>query len=380
MNRKMSLIFVVLFLANAFGFAGFAQKNSPGELVLEITYFSGRAPAYQTISESAADSKWAWYSLFKRTPNFQVPADAFPVRAVKFVPFFVKDTVKINVSVLVGKKMHEDEKIVGVYSARETERIVIKKLKNFGVEPFEIAVVRVAPSASVLPSVVNKTNSLQVISIEPNFSTLPTYKLRLLNTSDKSVSAFAFETLVGNQKKLSGMPQGAQGAALIEAGETFEKTIPNSLQNVKTPDGAVPNVQPNQTIVITMIIFADGSFEGEPFDAARFRGFLLGRKIALKQIINVLQPDAKRENVAHKMSNLQTVADETDFAALLKDFAALPEKEKSRMRVSVEVAANGVKTDFLRGLEEAQNLKPEEFRVWLGEIRESYQKWLAKLP
>ncbi|MCA1638495.1 MAG: hypothetical protein LC768_09215, partial [Acidobacteria bacterium] len=357
MNRKMSLVFVGLFLVNAFGLAGFAQKNSPGELVLEITFLNGRPPAYQTISESAANSKWAWYSLFKRTPDFQIPAGGLPVRAVKFVPYFEKDSVKINVSVLTGQKFHDEEKVVGAYSARENERIVIKELKNFGVEPFEIAVVRVAPSASVLPSVINKTNSLQVIGVEPNFSTLPTYKLRLLNTSDKAISAFAFETLVNNQKRLSGMPQGTQGAALIEAGETFEKLIPNSLQNVKMPDGAVPTVQPNQTIVITMVVFADGSYEGEMFAAAGFRGFLVGRKTALKQIINILQPNTKPENLARQMSNLQITLDEADFAALLKEFSALSEKEKANLRVPVEVAVSGVKKDFLRQLEEAQNLK-----------------------
>ena len=380
MNRKMSLVFVGLFLANVFGFAGFAQKNFPGGLALEITFFKGRPPAYIEIAESAANAKWAWYSLFERTPNFQSPAGALPVRAVKFVPFLEKDVVKINVSVLTGQKFHDNEKAVGVYSARENERLMIKELTNFGVEPFEIAVVRVAPSASVLPSVVNKTNSLQITGIEPNFSTLPTYKLRLLNTSDKAISAFAFETLVNNQKRLSGMPQGARGSALIEAGGTLEKVIPNSLQNVKMPDGSVPTVQPNQTIVITMVVFADGSFEGEPLAAAGFRGFLSGRKTALKQIINVLQPTAKPENLARQISNLQIAVDETDFTALVKEFSALSEKEKANLRISIEVAGNGVKRDFLRELEEAQNLKPEEFRAWLTETRESYQKWLAEIP
>ena len=380
MNRKLSSVFFALILSNAFVIAGFAQKDSSGGLALEVTFFKGRPPAHIEIAESAAKAKWAWYSLFERTANFKPADDALPVLAVKFVPFLEKDTVKINVSVLVGKKTHEDEKTVGVYTARENERLTIKELANFGVEPFEIAVVRVAPSATVLPTVVNKTNSLQITGIEPNFSTLPTYKLRLLNTSDKAIIAFAFETLVNNQKRLSGMPQGERGAALIEAGETFEKVLPNALQNVKMPDGTVPSVQPNQTIVITMVVFADGSYEGDILAAANYRGFLSGRKTALKQIINFLQPSAQPENLAKQMSNLQIVADETEFAALTKEFSALAEKEKSSLRMAIEIGANGAKRDFLRELEEAQNLKPEEFRVWLAEIKESYQKWLAELP
>lgn len=376
----MSLIFIGLFLANAFNFAGFAQKNSSGGLALEITFYKGKPPAFQTIAESSASAKWAWYSLFERTPDFQPSAGTLTVRAVKFVPYLEKDAVKINVSVLTGQKFHDNEKVVGVYTARENERIVIKDLTNFGVEPFEIAVVRVAPSATVLPSVINKTNSLQVTGVEPNFSTLPTFKLRLLNTSDKAVSAFAFETLVNNQKKLSGMPQSERGAVLIEAGETFEKVIPNPVQNVKMPDGSVPAVQPNQTIVITMVVFADGSYEGDVITAASFRGFSAGRKSVLNQIINLLQPTVQPENLAKQILNLQIVVDEPNFTALLKEFPALSEKEKERLRVSVEVAANGVKRDFLREFEKAQNLKPEEYRVWLTETKESFQKWLTKLP
>jgi len=380
MNKKMLLLFVGLFLANVFGFASFAQKTSPGGLALEITFYKGKPPAFQTISESSANAKWAWYSLFERTPHFQLAAGALPVRAVKFVPYLEKDLVKINVSVLTGQKFHDDEKVVGVYTARENERIVVKDLANFGVEPFQIAVVRVAPSATVLPSVINKTNSLQVTGVEPNFSTLPTFKLRLLNTSDKAVSAFAFETLVNNQKKLSGMPQSERGAVLIEAGETFEKVIPNPVQNVKMPDGSVPAVQPNQTIVITMVVFADGSYEGDPITAASFRGFQTGRKSALKQIINLLQPAAQPENLAKQISNLQIAVEEPNFAALLKEFPAFSEKEKERLRISVEVAANGIKRDFSREFEAAQNLKPEEYRVWLTETKESFQKWLTELP
>jgi hypothetical protein len=291
--------------------------------------------------------------------------------------------VKINVTVFTGKKFFENEEIVGAYSIRENERLQIKDLTNFGVEPFEIAVVRVAPSASILPSVVNKTISLQVVGIEPLFSTLPYYKIRLLNNSEKAVSAFTFETSSDSGTQLWGMFQGEKGESLIKARETIEKEIQNTLEDRKSLNDQLPPVKAGQTLVITSVNFADGSYEGNASSAVQFRAFQLGRKLQLKQIIELIQVTEKLDlnALAEQALKLETSVDETELNELLRDFSTLNEKEKSRLSGTVEIASDKVKRDFVRELEmQIQKSTPGSVSAWLNSTREQYQNWIKSLP
>ncbi len=105
--------------------------------------------------------------------------------------------MKVRVSVFTGEKFHDKEVFVADLEIREDERKSVKELTEFGVEPFELAVVRDIPTVASLPTIVNKTASLQV-AVEPNFSLLPNFKMKLLNNSNKAVVAFAFEMVAGN--------------------------------------------------------------------------------------------------------------------------------------------------------------------------------------
>jgi hypothetical protein len=318
---------------------------APAGIALEVNFIKTTPPAYMTINENGSKSG-SWYALFGQIPNFQAPPNTLPVRSVNIVPQFEKDTVKVAVSVFKGHRFQEREEAVAVYFIRENERISVKELANFGVEPFELAVVRVAPSATILPSVINQTNSLQVAGIEPIFTTLPAYQISFINTSDKAVSAFAFETSTDNRRRLSAMPQGVQGQALIEAGAIYERKFPNILQEVKITGGQSPTIQPNQTLVILMVVFEDGSYEGDAIQAARFCAFRLGRKLQLKQM-----GDFSLETLDKQTANLKFTMDENAFAELLKEFPSLTEKEKNSLRGAIEASASGVRREFLQPLE-----------------------------
>jgi hypothetical protein len=361
----------------------FAQPNSPNGLTLELTFFKGKPPAYQSIADSAAEAKWSWYSLFKRVSGFQNSADRQPVKAVKFVPYLEKNQVKINVTVFTGNKFFENEEVVGRYSMRENERLTIKELETFGVEPFEVAVVRVTPSSSTLPSIVNKTNSLQIISIEPNFSTLPSYKIRLLNSSEKAVRGFTFETTINNRMQLSGMPYGEKDRLLIKTGETFEKVIPNLLEYQKISNEQIPVLKTNQTFVITSVVFADGSYEGAAQSAAPFRAFLMGRKLQLKQIIELIQSVEKTNlnSLAEQTLKLGTNINETQYNEFLKDFPALDENQKNSFRRAAEIASDKIKRDFVIELElQIKNATSNSMLAWLNSTKEQYQNWMESLP
>jgi hypothetical protein len=206
-------------------------------IALEVTYLAGQAPTYQTVPWASAPRGWVWYGRFGRVAGWQLPAGAQPIQAVRIVPFLDEEAVRITVSVLRGEKFHDTEDQVASYSVRENERVTLTALKDFGIEPFEIRVVRVAPQTSELPTIVNNTKSLEVIGIEPLISTFPLYKLTLHNLSNKNISALRINVALEGRTRQSGMPQGDYGEPLIKAGvyRELKQRLPTTAQ--ATPGG-----------------------------------------------------------------------------------------------------------------------------------------------
>jgi hypothetical protein len=388
MNKILSIIALILCFGNVFVFAQTAEQTvTPNGLALEVTFFKGKPPDYMSISDSAAKPRWAWYSLFKRIPDFQVSVGKLPVRAVKFVPYLEDGAVKVKVSVLSGQTSLDVEESVVAYTMRENDRISVKGLMDFGVEPFEIALIRVTPSTSALPSIENKTTSLQVSAIETNFSTLPSFKMTLLNASDKAVSAFTFEMMENGRLRTSAMPHDPRGGEfVITPGGTLVKEMLIPLENKQPIAGEIPKPSNQQTIVISSVIFADGSYEGVESRASQFRAFTLGRKTQLKQIIALLESIESNSaafnfaKFAEQASKLETKIGDAELSELAKRFPSLSEKEKSGMRGSAEFAANSVRKEFLNGMERyRQEVEPNVVRADLKSLKEKYQEWLSRL-
>lgn len=387
MSVKLLGILLILCIASLICFAQSPErKSAPTGLTLEITFLKGRPPSYMTISESLATARWAWYGAFATLPDFKTSAERPPVQAVKFIPYLENNVVKVKVRVFTGQKGFENEEDVAVYSMREGEHTSVKELINFGVEPIEIAVVRVAPTVSVLPSVENKTASLKVTSIEPNFSTLPSYKLSVLNNSDKAVSAFTYETFENGRKRILAMPQNRYNENLIEPGATLIREIQVPFERKQIVEGESPKQASAQTIVISSVIFADGTFEGDAFRASQFRAYVAGRKLRVKQLIALIQANENNfseysfAKFVEQASKLETKIDEREFGALLKQFPSLAESEKAFLRNGVETASDIVKEEFLKETKRYQpRLESTEARAFLKGLKEQYQKWLARL-
>lgn len=396
MSRKILPLLLLLCFGNIF-FATAQQKPeqqktveekpAPTGLVLEVGFLKNRPPAYIAIGATLQTTHWAWYAAFERLPNFQTTAEKPPVQAVKFIPYLEDGAVKVKVRVFVGEKSFEREEQIALYSMREGERVAVKELTDYGVAPFEIAVVRVAPSVSVLPLIENKTASLQVTSIEPNYSTLPTIKISLLNASAKAVSAYTFEITENGRIRVSGMPQNQHGEVLIEPGATLTREMQIPPEYKKPTDGeAVPKPANGQTIVISSAIFADGTYEGDAPRAGRFLAYNLGRKMQIKRVIALLESFETAnskfnfERLTEQSSKFETKIGEQEFNALLKQFPSLTEQEKTDLRESAEATAQDVKDDFTDGATRHRaELEASGGRAYLAALKEQYQKWLARL-
>ncbi|MEP6568580.1 MAG: hypothetical protein ABJC10_02310 [Acidobacteriota bacterium] len=348
-------------------------------LVLEITIVAGSPPAYLPVRRSSESRSWAWYGRFGRLPGWRLPDGDKPIYAVRISPYFEEDSVRINVSVMRGGKFYDTEDQVATCAVRENEKVTIDALKDFGVEPFEIKVIRVAPQTSELPAIENKTKSVEVVGVEPLVSTFPYYKLTLRNLSDRNISALQVNIMQAGRKRLSVMPQGEDGQPLIKARDSGELKQPLSINPNMTPGGYAPVVPPAQRIVIESVMFADGSYEGSAEPAATFRAFTLGRKTELTRLLPLLENGTSTSpaELSAQLNAISVGAEDADVASLVAEF---PEIKRERLQSPIETAAHSLRRELLVQLERFEKVKHAgDFQIWLARVKDRYSAWLSRL-
>ncbi|HMG74013.1 MAG TPA: hypothetical protein VK582_10980, partial [Pyrinomonadaceae bacterium] len=215
-----SLRFITLLLVFGLGLldALVAQQNPPPtRLAIEVTFYPGRKPAFQSVP--VVKTQGSWYSLFGRIASWQPPVEARVTRAVRIVPSVEGDAVRVVVSLLSGEKALEHEQQIASYLVRENEKISADELKQFGIEPFGIKLVRVAPNVTPVPPVILKgVMSIVVVNAVAVDATLPAYKITLFNQSSKSIVGLAADVFTGDKIELGAKPREPDGQPLALAG------------------------------------------------------------------------------------------------------------------------------------------------------------------
>jgi hypothetical protein len=394
MNNPLLIFLATMVLAwlNPSGDATPSQQrrqtvSADAGLALEVTYYRGRPPTYQQVIGSSS------YSLFRRVRSWTPPSGSFPVRAVSIRPRLEGDAVRIEVSVLLGVRSEDRLEPVSIHLIHENEKIAISELTRFGVEPFEVKVVRVTNSLTVHPLINSQAGSIAVVGIEPKKSTLPSYKVSVQNLSRQNVMALGVEVLVNGQKRRISMPHGKEGRPLIAPGAVYELSALGATDPLLTPEGYQPYSHPIQGIVITAAMFEDNSYEGDAKTAALFRAFMTGRKIQVARLLQLMQAaaDPTESDLSAAANRLQaqvsslSIDTETSLVdRLLVDFPTLSPDERERVKKGIEATLRSVKNDLLRELQMyvnpgSQPLDAQAFKAWLRVNKEKYENWLSRL-
>lgn len=369
------------------------QQSGPTGLALEVTYYRGRPPTYQTVLAADSKGKGDWYGAFGHVPSWQPPAGSLPVQGVSILAHVEGDAVRVEVSVLTGVKMIEKEMPAAAYHLRENERVRTDALTQFGVEPFEIKVVRVDPASTALPQVSTRAESIAVLNIQANNSTLPSYKLQLRNLSNKNVVALGVILIANNRVRRIGMPHDPEGRPLIEAGSVYNHMVTAPLNPQSTPDGYAPNAPVKQEIVVTTAVFDDGTYEGDTQTAATIWSLLMGDEIQVRKVIPVIEAalndtDPNLSEVSDRFKKSVTLLGNEAKGEIVNElqqaFSTLSQEAKANLKTSVEVSLSGVKFDLLKSLQQLekannQSLNAATFHAWLSETKERYEKWLVRL-
>jgi hypothetical protein len=363
---------------------------APTNLVVEVYYYPNEPPAYMVVSPANSPPGGSWFARYRPVPGWQVPAGALPVTAVDIKTLLIGNAVRVSISVFMGK-LHEQEESVAVYSLREGERARVRELAQFGIEPFELALVRVAPANAELPQFVSKAPSIELVTIQANLSTLPTHRLVLRNLSNKNVRVIMVRVLQGDRLLISGGRQEKEGKPLIFAGGVSEITSEAETRASATPGGYKPVPPENQTIEISMALFEDGSFEGDAESAAIFKAALKGSKIQLKRIVRLMQealkdnqsdPSTLLESLRRRVEGLNNEADSASVQALLVEFPSRA-KKSTDLKDIIELEMRLIRKDVLDDISRFQVQHPtfdsSSLQAWLAASKQRYADWLSRL-
>lgn len=338
------------------------QPNSvqPTHLALEVYFYPGEPPAYIAVSPANVRPAGCWSVRFKRVPGWTPPAGSQPVSAVNIQETLVGDLVKVSVSVFLGLKF-EEERDVAVYTLHEGEKVTLRDLPEFGLEPFDVALVRVASISNGPPQFVSKVKSIELVSIQSALSTLPAYRLALRNLSTKNVSALVIKVRQGDRILQTGMPQGREGRPLVVASGVSELIVPAPTSASATPAGYQPTTSANQTVEITEAAFDDGTSEGdEPGPASRYDLLMKSRKIQLGKVIDLFQ------------TALQD--DQSDPQSALERFENKMAVLDSRGAMRTEVMS-----EIHRFRASNPSLDSNTYHAWLVASKQRYEAWLSRL-
>ena len=371
------LLFAVCTIAAAGQVSAQETPVQPTRLALEVTFYPGRAPGYQAIKKEGG-----WYGLFARIDSQNTPPNA-AFRAVHIASYIDRDTVHVIISLLSGEKGPENKLQVAEYVIHETQKITVEELRQFGIHPFEIKLVRLAPTLGPVPSVVLKDiQSLLVVKSIAIDSTLPSFQISLLNQSDKAVVALAVN-VTSTKREMSSLPRGVEGQPLIEAGKVHELRVATPLRARETRGGYEPATLTNQRIEITTVIFADGTFEGDPSPAEMFKSFRAREKAELSRLISLLENAMmSSEDVPDALKTLERSVrfPANDRNPSNSPTTTPPEPEKNE--ADVETYFPPIRADLVK---EIRLLQSEDWRDkkhymrWLASTKKRFEMWLARL-
>lgn len=367
--------------------AGLAQQK-PSEatgLALEVHFYPKEPPAYQGIATTSRAG--AWYARFGHVPGWEQPANTLPVTAVNVRSEMAEGGVRVWVSVFLGR-LHTEEKKLTSYILQVGEKARVKELSQVGVEPFEIALVRLTPSMAAPPQFISKASSIEVVTMQANFSTFPSYNVVVRNVSAKSLMALQVKVLQEGRVRIGNMPQGKEGEPLALPAGAYEFKARIATRTTPAPEGYRPEVLPDQVIEISTAVFDDGSFEGESEGAIAFLGFQRGRKIQLARVLDIVQrwldkTDTPVESLRAELEGLNIEPDASAVQELQTHMSKTSNIDPGQVKTVIQIGMKGLRDTVLAEISQFQlrnrRQGPGAFRDWLAASRNRYQAWLERL-
>lgn len=369
-----------------------ASRATASDFNIEVLNLDSRKHVF-SIPEPPRRSGYLAHVDLKRIPEWKASENAAETIGLRLQFWIEAGLPRIEVQAFLGNlknppRPYEWEKQpttkVVTRELPIDETITITEAEAFGIVPFQVKAFRAQPWSVGPPQVTNKTQALTVLSLSES---RPVYTLLVRNLSHKAINAVHWYGLE-NGKKENG--SGMSGVPLIPAGKPFEIRQRFGFAEEKIQSEPVEMPSSTREIVIAAILFSDGTFEGEPDEAAEMAAETSGERIQLIRIHRILkkisatagQESVRLNTLKNEIKALSEEVDAKLTDELRAQFAGASEDMRNR-RIRDEIA-NGlrfVKTDVLRDIERFERQQENapaqvNFESWLKEMIETLVKMI----
>jgi hypothetical protein len=265
----------------------------------------------------------------------------------------------VVVDVSLGYEPVPGDKVL-VEQVRVTPRtpVRVEKLRDYGVEPVTLSIVRLPPPTIPLLDIECASGALDV-RVDAIPDRPAEYRVIIVNDSPRAVHALDWEMRRGSEHALSGRRRGERGAPLLPPGgtDTF-RVIPSA----GTPRGATPDApaewSPFDRLVITAVLWQDGLVEGSS---------------ALPTSERQIDADAAAE-IGRMLERVRAAAPQS-AAHLREVIGGLP----PAATIGERLVRDAVGADTARFERQSSALGGGAFDEWLAERLVSYGQWRDRI-
>jgi hypothetical protein len=356
-SKRLYASFITLLICFGSAASQRPRSTAASEFNIEITNLDGRKHFF-SIPESPGRAGYLAHHNLNRIPEWKTSEKAPEETGALRLQFWIEAGMpQIEVLAHLGKVETRPYEWDRPKATRVVSRalpinqtITITETEAFGIVPFQVKVFRAQPWSVGPPQVTNKTQALTVLTLTES---RPVYVLTVRNVSHKAISAIRWYGLE-NGRKQGG--SGISAGRLIAAGRPFELRqrfglAEEKIQSQPADQPASGEMVPaSREIVIAAILFSDGTFEGEPDEAAEMAAHTAGERIQLTRILRLLEKlSGKAETeAAARLQKLKTdisaLSEEVDPRVaneLIAQFTEASEDMRNR-RIKEEIA-NGLR-------------------------------------
>lgn len=354
MKIKLITLTLLMFLTNTLSFAQETPGTKLTELAVEISHGKGVYPRYWKISDdnngiSLLDDS----GLFHKIPNYESSKESQSVKQILLNSIRIDNSVKIQVLIVREIDNKRLKELLAEFTMVVNEKRIVSEIKEFGLEPIEIKIIKVVPDLNRPPEIINNT-SLSIVNIKAVYPPVPTYRITLQNNSAKPVKAVIFRHSTRNGAGGAGTISFEQNE-VIHPGEHKEITISNPNESVEIRKSRNDLKKAEITITISSIIFDDNSYEGDESESANYVSPNMGYKIQAENIIKLLEEKKDTEtlpaNIKIQAEKFNEVVNESDFIAFINNYPSLSKTEVERVKERLNQKISETRRNFLLKLD-----------------------------
>jgi hypothetical protein len=372
----------VLVVISATGIAQQPPALDPqGSVVLVVTYADGRRQNMLVGPMSVGCSST---ENFVRVQGWTPPPGQLPVRAIRLSCTRTDDGMRVRVSVFRGAEQEKDEAVTTV-SVTPGQPAVVDALRDVGVEPITLTVTAVTLPDAALPEVSLPSPEIEVVSLTIVEKPVPRYRLYLVNHSAKAVRSLEVMLTRGGRPASSINAHDDEGQVLMAPGARvgLQLQVPTGRPD---PGGAVA-MAPADRIVVTALLWTDGSYAGSASFARYDAPFYYGQRLQLARVIAELQraqaagAGATAAGVRAAIGNLSVDATDAMIDETCQAFAPNITISPAEARRPINQSLAQIKKLALSDLADFESGPPlaGALQAWLKTEVERLQRWHDRL-